>query len=93
MRNNLNTIVTDVTKDLIKQDMKVQKQLKTIKKQVTEKNENMKRLEIPKLVRSTHRYCQYCFNTMPSYKDFEKCNFCYKISNKYEIYNCINSSN
>ena len=35
-----------------------------------------KSLEIPKLVRSTHRYCQFCENTMPSYKDFERCAYC-----------------
>lgn len=33
-------------------------------------------IEIPKLVRSTHRYCQFCENTMPSYKDFEICAYC-----------------
>ena len=92
MRNNLNIIVTEVTKDLIKQEMKDQKQLKTIEDPVIEKNENMKMIKIPKLFRSTHRYCQYCFNTMPSYKDFERCNYCDRISDKYVISNCIHPS-
>ena len=39
----------------------------------------------PKLCRSTHRYCQFCNMSMPSYKDYEKCNYCDRISGKYKI--------
>lgn len=40
-------------------------------------------LQPPKLVRSTHRFCQFCENTMPSYEDCERCAYCNIISGKY----------
>ena len=42
-------------------------------------------LHPPKLFRTTHRYCQFCNESMPSYKDYERCNYCYRISGKFNI--------
>ena len=50
-------------------------------------------LELPKLFRTTHRFCQYCFKSMPSYADYEKCNYCHRISGKYKISDCLFKEN